>query len=206
VHGKAGMPEDLVEALKRKEPAAFEWLMARHGSLLHRVAWRLMGQQEEAEEVLQETFLKVYEKIHTFDGGAALTTWLYRVLVNMALMRLRAKRRVPMARLDAVGPHVTEAGTHDREVAEWALPPEEVLLRREALTALQQGIEALPTVYRAVYVLAEIEGLSSQEIGMILDLRPATVKTRLHRARLYLREGLGDYFTERRRLARSVNA
>jgi RNA polymerase sigma-70 factor (ECF subfamily) len=61
-------------------------------------------------------------------------------------------------------------------------------------------------VYRAVYVLAEIEGLSSQEIGMILDLRPATVKTRLHRARLYLREGLGDYFTERRRLARSVNA
>jgi RNA polymerase sigma-70 factor (ECF subfamily) len=68
------MPEDLVEALKRKEPAAFEWLMARHGWLLHRVAWRLMGQQEEAEEVLQETFLKVYEKIHTFDGGAALTT------------------------------------------------------------------------------------------------------------------------------------
>jgi DNA-directed RNA polymerase specialized sigma24 family protein len=107
VHGKAGMPEDLVEALKRKEPAAFEWLMARHGSLLHRVAWRLMGQQEEAEEVLQETFLKVYEKIHTFDGGAALTTWLYRIVVNMALMRLRAKRRVPMARLDAVGQRVS---------------------------------------------------------------------------------------------------
>jgi RNA polymerase sigma-70 factor, ECF subfamily len=196
------MSEELVAALQQKVPTAFEQLVAQHGSLLYRVAWRLMRQREEAEEVVQETLLKVYEKIHTFDGGAALTTWLYRIVVNMALMRLRAKSRVPEALLDTVGPHFTEAGMPDRETAEWALPPEEALLRREAHTALRQGIEALPAVYRAVYVLAEVEGLSYQEIGTILELLPATVKTRLHRSRLLLREGLGDYFAERRRLSR----
>jgi RNA polymerase sigma-70 factor, ECF subfamily len=196
------MSEELVAALKRKEPTAFEQLVARYGSLLYRVAWRLMHQREEAEEVVQETLLKVCAKIHTFDGGAALTTWLYRIVVNMALTRLRAKRRVPEPLLDAVGPHVTEAGMPGHEVAEWALPPEEALLRHEARTALQQGIEALPAVYRAVYVLAEVEGLSYQEIGTMLELRPPTVKSRLHRARLLLREGLGDYFAERRRLWR----
>jgi RNA polymerase sigma-70 factor (ECF subfamily) len=193
------MSEELVAALKQRAPTAFEQLVARHGSLLYRVAWRLMGQREEAEEVVQETLLQVYAKIHSFDGGAALTTWLYRIVVNMALMRRRAKRRVPTALLDAAGSHVTEAGTPDRQVTEWALPPEEALLRREARTALWQGIEALPARYRAVYVLAEVEGLSYQEIGTMLELLPATVKTRLHRARLMLRAGLGDYFAERRR-------
>jgi RNA polymerase sigma-70 factor, ECF subfamily len=192
------MSEELVAALKQKMPTAFEQLVAQHGSLLYRVAWGLLGQREEAEEVVQETLLKVYAKIHTFDGGAALTTWLYRIVVNMALMRLRAKHRVPEVLPDAVEPHVTEVGMPDREVAEWALPPEEVLLRREARTALRQGIEALPAAYRTVYVLAEVKGLSYQEIGMMLELLPATVKTRLHRARLLLREGLGDYFAERR--------
>ena len=193
------MPVQLVAALKRKESTAFEQLIAQHGGMLYRVALRLLGQPQEAEEVLQETLLTVYEKIDTFDERSALSTWLYRIAVNTALMRLRAKARVPEELLDTVGPQFTEQGEHAREEAEWALPPEEALLRQEALTALQQGIARLPELYRAVYVLAEIESLPHQDIASILELTVGTVKTRLHRARLFLREALTDYFVERRR-------
>jgi RNA polymerase sigma-70 factor, ECF subfamily len=189
---------DLVEALKRKETAAFEQLIAQHGPMLYRVALRLMGQREEAEDVLQETLLKVHQHIHTFDGRAALTTWLYRIVVNTSLLRLRSKSRPHEALLDTVGPRYTEDGDHADEVADWALPPEQVLLRQEALSVLRQGIERLPELYRAVYVLAEVEGLPHQEIAGILDLTVGAVKTRLHRARLFLRELLADYFAERK--------
>jgi RNA polymerase sigma-70 factor (ECF subfamily) len=189
---------DLVEALKRREAAAFEQLIAQHGAMLYRVALRLMGQREEAEDILQETLLKVHQNIHTFDGRAALTTWLYRIVVNTSLIRLRSKSWPHEALLDTVGPHYTEDGEHVDEVAEWALPPEQVLLRQEALTVLRQGIERLPELYRAVYVLAEVEGLPYQETATILDLTVGTVKTRLHRARLFLRELLADYFAERK--------
>jgi RNA polymerase sigma-70 factor (ECF subfamily) len=197
-HRRAGMPAELVAALKRKEPTAFEQLIAQHGTMLYQVALRLMSQPEEAEDVLQETLLTVYQKIHTFDERSALTTWLYRIVVNTALMRLRAKARAAEELLDPVGPPFTEEGAHVREVAEWAIPPEESLLRQEATAVLHEGMARLPERYRAVYVLAEIEGLPHQEIATILDLAVGTVKIRLHRARLFLREALADYFAERR--------
>jgi RNA polymerase sigma-70 factor (ECF subfamily) len=192
------VPVDLVEALQRKEADAFEQLIARHGGVLYRVALRLMGQREEAEDIPQETLLKVHQSIHTFDGRAALTTWLYRIVVNTSLIRLRSKPRPQEILLDTVGPRYTEDGGHADEVADWALPPEQVLLRQEALNVLRQGIERLPELYRAVYVLAEVEGLPHQEVAGILDLTVGAVKTRLHRARLFLRGLLADYFAERK--------
>lgn len=193
------MPATLVAALKRQDPTAFNQLIAQHGAMLYRVALRLMGQPDEAEDVVQQTLVTVYEKIHTFDARAALTTWLYRIVVNTALMRLRAKARVPEEPQDPLDGHFTAAGQHAREVAEWALQPEDVLLRQEALTVLQQGIAGLPELYRTVYVLAEVEGLPHHEIATILEVSVDTVKTRLHRARLMLRQALADYFVERRR-------
>ncbi len=190
------MPVELVEALKRNEASAFERLIAEHGAMLYRVALRLMGQREEAEDILQEALLKVHQNIHAFDGRAALTTWLYRIVVNTALMRLRVQTRVPEELLDTAGPLFTDEGDHAQDVAEWALPPEQLLLRQEALGMLQQGIERLPDLYRAVYVLAEIESLPYREIAAILDLSVGTVKTRLHRARLFLRAILADYFAD----------
>jgi RNA polymerase sigma-70 factor, ECF subfamily len=188
------MPAELVEALKRNEASAFERLIAQHGAMLYRVALRLMGQREEAEDVLQEALLKVHQNIQAFDGRAALTTWLYRIVVNTALMRLRTQTRAPEELLDTAGPLFTDEGDHAQDVAEWALSPEQVLLHQEALGMLQQGIERLPDLYRAVYVLAEIESVPYREIATILDLSVGTVKTRLHRARLFLRAVLADYF------------
>ena len=188
------MPEELVEALKRREPAAFERLIAQHGTMLYRVALRVVGQPQDAEEVLQEALLNVYEKIDTFDNRAALPSWLYRIVVNTALMRLRAQSRRPEELLDTSGPPFTAEGQHAREVSAWALPPEDTLLRQEALVHLEQAIARLPDLYRAVYVLAEIEGLRHEEIATILAITVSTAKTRLHRARLLLREALTNYF------------
>ncbi len=196
-----GISATLVTALKRKDPTAFAQLLAQHGAMLYRVALRLMGQPEEAEEVVQQTLVTVYAKIATFDERAALTTWLYRIVVNTALMRLRAKARVPEEPQDPLEAQFTAAGQHAREVATWALPPEEALLRQEARTVLRQAIARLPSLYRTVYVLAEIEGLPHHEIGTLLEVSVDTVKTRLHRARLGLRQALADYFVERRRTA-----
>ena len=190
------MGAELVAGLKREEPMAWARLLAQHGARLYRVALHLMGQREEAAEVLQETLLTVDEKIHTFDERSALSTWLYRIVVNTALMRLRAKARMPEELLDTGGPHFTEAGEHAQEVGEWALPPEETLLRQEALLVLQQGMARLPERHRVVYVLAEIEGLPHPEIATILGITVEIVKTCLHRARLLLREVLTEYWVQ----------
>jgi len=191
------MSEELLEALKRREPAAFDRLIAQHGTMLYRVALRFMGQRQDAEEVLQEALLNVYEKVDTFDQRAAFTSWLYRIVVNTSLMRLRAKSRRPEELLDTSGPPFTTEGRHAREVGAWALAPEDTLLRQEALVHLEQAIARLPDLYRAVYVLAEIEGLRHEEIATILGITVSTAKTRLHRARLLLREALANYFDER---------
>lgn len=190
----AHMSTDLVKGLKRRDPWAFEQLVARHGPMLYRVAARFMGRREDAEEVVQETLLTVYEKIDTFDEQAALTTWLYRVVVNTALMRLRAKSRTRETPLEWEGPAVTPEGDLAQEVNDWDLSPEDALLREETRTVLREGVDRLPDLYRSVYVLAEIEGVPHQEVATLLGLTVATVKTRLHRARLFLREALSDYF------------
>jgi RNA polymerase sigma-70 factor (ECF subfamily) len=190
------MPEELVKALKQQEPAAFERLIAQHGTMLFRVALRFVGQRQDAEEVLQEALLKAYEKIDTFNQRAALPSWLYRIVVNTALMRLRAQSCMSEKLLDTFGPPVTADSLHVREVGAWALPPEDTLLRQEVLALLQQAIARLPALYRAVYVLAEVEGLSHYEIATILGITVGTAKTRLHRARLLLREALANYFEE----------
>jgi len=140
----------LVTALKRHDATAFAQLLAQHGAMLYRVALRLLGQPEEAEEVVQQTLVTVYTKIATFDERAALTSWLYRIVVNTALMRLRAKARVPEELQDPLETQFTAAGQHARVVATWALPPEYSLLLQEARTVLQLAIPRLPTLYRTV--------------------------------------------------------
>jgi RNA polymerase sigma-70 factor, ECF subfamily len=203
-HGEAcrllpGPAGELAAALKRKEPTAFEHLIAQHRTVLYRLPLQFIDQPEEAEDVVQETLLTVYKKIHTFEERSALTTWLHRIVVNIALMRLRAKARVPVELLGPAGPHVMEQEWHEQEVPWWVAPPEESLLHQEALRVLQQAMARLPERYRPVCVLAEIDGLRHREIGAMLKLTVGAVKTRRHRARLLLRRMLTDYFVERRR-------
>lgn len=188
--------QDLVEALQQGEPEAFETLVADHGAMLYRVCARIVGRAD-AEEVLQETLITVFQKIQSFNGDSALTTWLYRVATNTALMKARRKSSVREQSLSLPQPEYDDKGTAQREVADWRLAPEDTLLREEARQLLLQAIEKLPENYRVVYILAEIEGLPRQEIAEMLSITTTTAKTRLHRARLALREVLESYFSEK---------
>jgi RNA polymerase sigma-70 factor, ECF subfamily len=184
-------PEDehnLLQRVQTGDAEAFATLFMRYSGKVSRQAMHLLGNESEAEEVLQEVFLTVYEKAHTFRGDATFSTWLYRLTANTALSRLRYRQRHPEVSLDDYLPAFREDGHHlVRPVVDWSLDLEDDVATAEVQQLLRQVIEALPSLDKAVVVLSDIEELSNRDIGTILGLSVPAVKARLHRARLYLR-------------------
>jgi RNA polymerase sigma-70 factor (ECF subfamily) len=185
---------ELVERVKQGDEAGFGALLERHQEKVYRLARNLTRSAADAEEVTQDVFLKVYRKIGSFDGRAAFGTWLYRVATNTALMKLRARRCERQVAVEEAGPTFRPDGHHARPLADWWVLPEDTLLAAERRRVLAEAIEALPPDYKAVVVLRDVEGLSNQEASEILGATVLAVKSRLHRARLALRERLAAYF------------
>ncbi len=190
--------QDLVERLKTGDEVAFEALLARYQGKVYRLAMSFTRNPEDAEEVLQDVFLTVYRKITSFDGRSAFGTWLYRIAVNAALMKLRGRGPV-QASIEEFLPQFTEDGQHARMVVDWTPGPEEQLLRQERTQVVREAIEGLPPDYKAVLVLRDLEGLSNEEAAEAMGISVLAVKARLHRARLVLRGKLERYMTESRR-------
>jgi RNA polymerase sigma-70 factor (ECF subfamily) len=160
--------------------------------MLYRVALRIVGDEAEAEDVLQETFLSAFKAIGDFDGRSSLGTWLYRIAHNAALMRVRARR-------DAISLDGTN-GSAEQEPLEIASPddaPDQTLIEHESAQILGDAINQLPRTLREVFVLREIDGQSTAETAQKLGISTGAVKVRLHRARLALRKTLSGYFDER---------
>jgi RNA polymerase sigma-70 factor (ECF subfamily) len=155
----------------------------------------MLNDPQEAEDVLQETFLSTYRALPDFEGRSSLGTWVYRIASNASLMRLRKKRP------DAVSvdePLELDAGDSlPRQFVDWSSLPEDELLTDEARQVMDEAVAELPESSRIVFILRDIEGLSTEETGDVLGLSEGAVKTRLHRARLGLRERLSAYFAER---------
>lgn len=182
----------LVQALKAGDEAAYRTMIERYSPTIYNLALRMMGNREEAEEVLQETFLSAFRAVNRFEGRSQLGTWLYRIAYNAAMMRLR-RRQVPVTSIDAS--HESEEGEiMPRQLVDWAALPDEVLLSGELRRVLDAAIATLPEGLRSVFVLRDIEGLSTAETAQVLGLTETNVKVRLHRARLALRERLSGYF------------
>lgn len=181
---------------------ALEQLLSREAPRVYSLARRLLGNDADAEDVTQEVMLQVLRKLDSFRGEASFTTWLHRVTVNAALSyrRQRAARDKHRARqpLDDLGgesplPEQTAAVP----VRRWAAPPDQQALDRETHERIEAAIAGLPEKYRDVYVLADVEGLPNAEIGALLELELAAVKSRLHRARLMARQALAPYFEDK---------
>jgi RNA polymerase sigma-70 factor (ECF subfamily) len=191
--GGQGLQSDAVEVqllnkVQAGDAAAFEALFKRYSIKVYRQAMHLLGNEAEAEEVMQEVFLTVYEKANTFRGDAAFSTWLYRLTVNTALSRLRRRQRRPEIFMDDYLPRFQDNGHHlVRPVVDWSHDLESDFARAETQRLLRQAIEALRPTDKAVVVLSDLEGFSQQEIGAVLGLSVSAVKARLHRARLFLR-------------------
>lgn len=182
----------LVERLRAHDAAALETLMERHSSRVYRVAFGITRSHSEAEEVVQDVFLTLFRKIDTFEGRAALGTWLYRVAANAALIKRRGKRVEVEVSLEDCLPTFRGDGHREGDramlVADWSSTPESLLLSGEAREILDQALERLPKHYRALLVLRDVEELSNEEVAEILGESVSSVKSRLHRARMALRE------------------
>jgi RNA polymerase sigma-70 factor (ECF subfamily) len=184
----------LVNKFKDGNIAAFEEIISRYEAKVMNLALRFTRNQEDAEEVMQDVFTTVYRKIDGFRGQSAFSSWLYRIVVNAAFMKLRKKKQSQTISMEDLAPAVkqycierdTLATAHSHGVA----------VARELQEVLQRAIDKLPDQYRAVFVLRDVDGLSNQETGEILDLSIPAVKSRLHRSRLMLRKKLQRYYED----------
>jgi len=184
-----------LELLKAGDRVEFARLVDAHYEMIYRLVMRMLQNTQDAEDVLQETFIKAYRHIRNFDGRASISTWLYRIATNEALMHLRRKRPETLS----IEEPSEEAGEEQEpmQITDWCCMPEESLMSEETKAYLDQAIEKLPSGLRLVFVLRDIQGLSTRETGEILDISDMAVKTRLSRARLRLREDLSGYFADR---------
>jgi RNA polymerase sigma-70 factor, ECF subfamily len=185
---------ELVEACIRGDLVAFEELVRRYECKLLRIAQQVTDNLADAEEVVQETFLKAYQKLHQFQRKSRFSTWLIRIALNESLMKLRKQRSrahdVPLEYENADGEHLPF------DVADWSPSPEQLYSHSELQQILRKALEWLRPGLRIVFVLRDLEGLSIAETAALLDLNPVAVKARLFRARLQLRERLSKYFRQ----------
>jgi RNA polymerase sigma-70 factor, ECF subfamily len=185
----------LVQAAKGGDVGAFEELVKRYDRNVFRIAQHITQNREDAEDVVQDAFLKAYTNLGQFQGQSKFYTWLVRIAVNEALMRLRRRRPERMVSLDE--DVKTEDDSVPREVADWAPNPEQLYTQGELQDILTRTIQGLPPGFRTVFVLRDVEGLSTEETADALSLSIPAVKSRLLRARLQLRERLSRYFKKR---------
>ena len=184
----------LVEKAKTGDYQAFEALVNRYEGKVYRLSMRMLRNQEDAEDALQEAFLQVYRGLKGFEGRSSFSTWLFRLATNVCLMKIRHRETEP-ARLLPLEDYLPrhEEGEHPH-IQDWPDKPEEVLLTKESREKMLEALEKLPPEYRAVFILRDVEGFSNAEAGEALGISVAAVKSRLHRARLTLRGMLSEYF------------
>ena len=187
---------DLVERIrKKKDEEAFQTLMDRYQNRVYRLAKNFVRSERDVEEILQDVFLTVYDKLASFEARSSFSTWLYRIAVNASLMKLREKKKensvISLEEIEhSIDNHRAE------KLGQWLGDPEKEAISKESIKVIAKALEDLPEEYRLVAILRDVEGLTNQEISEILGITLPAVKSRLHRARLYLRDKLEKLYTD----------
>jgi len=194
---QARLKEDFsLEALRNGDQAEFARVVEAYSGYIYRLAMKMLQNPQDAEDILQETFIKAYKAFPKFDGRSKISTWLYRIATNEALMFLRKKRPDTIS---VESPHQDESedDLNPLQIVDWCCLPEAELMSDQARHYLDESVEQLPKNLKMAFILRDIEGLSTRETAEVLDISETAVKTRLHRARLQLREILTSYYKER---------
>jgi RNA polymerase sigma-70 factor (ECF subfamily) len=194
--GLAQGDADLLEGLRLGTSAAIEALFDRYHGKVYSLAMSILKNKSDAEEATQDVILTVVRKADLFRGNSALYSWIYRICVNTCLMRLRRGRRAETVPIEGFLPVFTKEGAHARQVEDWSREVERRILEKELGQVIRRYSATLPEKYRVVFALCDVQGLSYEETADVLDLSIAAVKSRLHRARLYLRERLSRYLRD----------
>jgi RNA polymerase sigma-70 factor (ECF subfamily) len=189
----------LIVRAKAGDFEAFEELVGRYQDKVYRLAFRFVRNETEAKEIVQDTLLSVWRKLDGFKGDSQFGSWLFRVTANAALMRLRSQRRHAEVSTEELPPGFldTPQSTYGQILAHgenWARRPDDELQSEELRQKIQAAVDALPDIYRTVFLVRDVDGLSTEETAEALQLSVPTVKTRLHRARMALRQTIGSYF------------
>jgi RNA polymerase sigma-70 factor (ECF subfamily) len=184
-----------LQALRAGDKEEFARLVEAYSGVIYRLALKMLESPQDAEDVLQETFIKAYRNLSRFDGRSTLSTWLYRIATNEALMLIRRRKHTTVSIDEPL--ETDEQEQMPLQIMDWCCLPEEEMMSTEAREYMDRAIDDLPYSLRVVFLLRDIEGLSTQETANVLELSDAAVKTRLSRARLRLREMLTEYFNER---------
>jgi RNA polymerase sigma-70 factor (ECF subfamily) len=192
--GRASSAEKLwIERLRRGDEAAYEQLVRSYGGRMLAVAKRLLRSEDDARDAVQDAFLSAFRAIDRFEGESQLGTWLHRIVVNAALMKLRTRRRKPEEPLDDLLPAFLADGHMERPAQAWALPSDQALERAQLRQLVLDRIAELPETHRTILLLRDVEDLDTEEVARQLDISSGAVKTRLHRARQALRELLDPH-------------
>jgi RNA polymerase sigma-70 factor, ECF subfamily len=186
---------DLIERLRARDQSAVDDLAGRYSFRIRQLALRYLKNEDDADEVVQDVLLKVYQKIEAFRGDAALSSWIYRITFNTAMSRLRAMKatRRDAAELVAADRPAGEFTPEPAELADWSPLADDGVLRAELRRTLVRALAELPPIYRVPVLLRDVHGLSTEEASAVLHVKDQTLKSRLHRGRMMLRDHLADF-------------
>ena len=189
--------QQLIRAAAQGDKRAFGQLVGRYEELVYKFSYKVCRDKDRAEEALQDTFINVYKSLDTFDNRSKFSTWLYRIVTNNCLMK-RRRRKLDDLLESYDQPAVTEDGTLAHHVPRWDETPADVVMNNELQQVLDKAIHKLPTDYRVVFILRDVEGNSNEETANILGISVEATKSRLRRARAFLRDQLDPYMTSER--------
>ena len=179
-------------ALQQKDKGAFAQVLDQNADRIYRLALKMVGHPQDAEDILQETFIKAFNNIEQFEGRSKISTWLYRIAVNESLMLLRSQKGQALP-LDK-DLETNQGETIPRQIVDWCCLPEKELMSSESRKHIRDAIKSLSDANRAAFILRDVEGLSTREAAETLDISESALKVRLMRARMQLREELTDFF------------
>ncbi len=188
--------EALVRDLQAGNLDAYDKIAELYQKKIYALSFNLMRNQMDAQDVTQEVLLTLFRRINTFQGKSAFSSWVYRITLNASYMKLRSKKKEPNVSIDELLPYFNGAGFQQEKIQDWSENTESLLFTNETREVINKAVGLLPEKEKVVFLLRDVEGLSTEKVGEILDLTIPAVKSRLHRARLFLRKKLSGYFEE----------
>ena len=188
--------ESLVRDLQNGNLEAYDKIAEIYQKKIYGLSFNLTRNQMDAQDVTQEVLLTLFRKINMFQGKSAFSSWVYRIVVNASYMKLRSKKKEPNVSIEELMPSFNSAGFQQEKIQDWSENTESLIFTKETRDVINKAVDLLPEKEKVVFLLRDVEGLSSEKTGEVLDLTVPAVKSRLHRARLFLRKKLSAYFEE----------
>ena len=188
--------EQLVKDLQAGRTGSFEQLANLYQKKIYALSFNLTRNATDSQDVTQEVLLTLFRKGHTFQGKSAFSSWVYRITVNASYMKLRSRKKEPNVSIEELLPSFNGSGFQQEKIQDWSENTESLLFDNETRGIIQKAVDSLPDKEKVVFILRDVEGLSTEKVSNILDLTIPAVKSRLHRARLFLRKKLANYFEE----------